>query len=223
MRHAERVPDDDVLVPHVLVPRGVVGHAVHLLQALVRPLAAGPEVPVAVARHPDVVLREAGAPPDDRVLAGEEQLRGLRGEFEPDGVARDAVELVLVDDLEDAVLLGGGVGEGRLLEGRFHHPPRVPVRVLLVAFRDGDRVFLDERVRAAVEHRVDAQAEQMLVVLCQDARGDNIAPGAALSFVDQRRRNDARGPRFEFDGPALVEQPGKDVLVVPNGDDILDN
>lgn len=63
----------------------------------------------------------------------------------------------------------------------------------------------------------------MLVVLRQDTGGDDITPGTAFSLVDQRCRKDTSGSCSEVDGPALLEHPRKDVLVVPDSDDVLDD
>lgn len=75
----------------------------------------------------------------------------------------------------------------------------------------------------AVDGRVDAQAKDVLVVLGERAGVDNVAPGRRLALVDVDDGDDARGARLNGDAGGLVQLKGKYVLVVGEGDDVLDD
>lgn len=221
MRHAIRVPHHEVLVPHILLPRGIVCHAINLFQRLIRPLASGPQIPVAVPRHPNMVLSEARPASSDGVLMREDCLTGLGDELEAHGIARDGIEDAFVDDFEAAVREGRGVRGGRFLDRRLDHAPGVSVRVLVLRGRDGDAVFLDDGVERAVDHGVDAHAEEVLVVCCEHAGRDYGAPVGGLAGVDRGGGDDAGCACFELEVAVLHEYPGPDVLVITDGDDGL--
>lgn len=76
----------------------------------------------------------------------------------------------------------------------------------------------------AVDGRVDAQAKDVLVVLGQRARVDEGAPGRrGLAVVMVDDGDDAGGARLDGDAGGLVEDERKDVLVVGEGEDVLDD
>lgn len=116
-----------------------------------------------------------------------------------------------------------GVGESGFLDGFSDKLPCISVWVLFVCLWEGDRVFLNQRVLGPIDHGVDAEAEEVLMVLRQDAGGDDIAPWTLLVLVDQRCGEDSGSPRLKIDGSALLEMPGKDVFVVADCDDVLND
>lgn len=87
MRHAKCVPDDNILVAHILVTRSIIGNTILLLEGLISPLTAGPEIAVAVTRDPEMMLSETGAFANDRVLAREQKLARLGNELESNRIS----------------------------------------------------------------------------------------------------------------------------------------
>jgi hypothetical protein len=61
MRQPKDIPHDEIRVGDVVAPRRHVCHAAALLLRLQSVRPRGVQLVVAVARHPDVVLREEGA------------------------------------------------------------------------------------------------------------------------------------------------------------------
>lgn len=74
----------------------------------------------------------------------------------------------------------------------------------------------------AVDGWVDAEAENVLVVLRQGARVNDVAVVAGFVRVDVDHADDAGRSRFDADAACLVEFVGEDVFVVCEGDDELD-
>lgn len=170
---------------------------------------------------PDVVVGEEGPFGLRGFRVGQEQLgRGGR-ELVRHGLAADGVRLSLVDDLDDPivrrrrveVLAPGDRGLADLVE--------VALRVGLLVHGHAVGLLAQHRVGVAVDRGVDAHAEDVLVVLGQGPRGDDIAPGAALARVDVDHRHDPRRARLHRDPAGLVELVRKDVLVVGERDDEL--
>ena len=83
--------------------------------------------------------------------------------------------------------------------------------------------LVDEAVGVAVDGRVDAEGEDVLVVCCQHARVDDSAPGDRNAVVNGLGADDARGADLVSDFAGLVEHEGEDVLVIGDGDDGLDD
>lgn len=76
----------------------------------------------------------------------------------------------------------------------------------------------------AVNGRVDAKAEHVLMVLGKGARTDDVAPvGRDGTCIDVDDRDDASGTSLDLDAGGLIELEGKDVLVVRECDDKLDD
>ena len=153
-------------------------------------------------------------------MGGEHLLEVGRQDLIGDRFAVDRVDAVRVRDLVGPVrgrveveTLGGGdfalahaVAHGVRVEGGFFH-------------REG---FVgDEGVAVAVDGRVDAQAEDVLVVDGQHARVDDGAPGDGDAFVDGLGGEDAGGADLVGQFAGLVEDEGEDVFVVGDGDDGL--
>lgn len=97
------------------------------------------------------------------------------------------------------------------------------MRILLLGRRHRDRLLLEDRVERTVKHGVDAEREEVLVVGCQNSRRHHITPVGCLAWVNERGGKDARSTRLHFDVAVLPEEPGKDVLVVADGEDGLED
>lgn len=83
-----------------------------------------------------------------------------------------------------------------------------------VAARHGVRFVVDEAVGGAVDHGVDAQGEDVLVVGGEDAWVDDSTPGNFKAFVDGLGGEDAGCADFVGEFAGLVEHEGHDVFVV---------
>ena len=100
----------------------------------------------------------------------------------------------------------------------FYHPflrsERVPGEVRLGPGwgMDGDDVGLEERVGQAIDHGVDAQGEEVLVVVCVDGGRDGGAVGVWLAGGEDVDLEDAGEADFELDGAVLVEAVVPDVF-----------
>lgn len=83
------------------------------------------------------------------------------------------------------------------------------------------RFVIDDAVLGTVDHRVYAQGEDMLMVRCKNTGVDNCAPRNAEAFVDRLSGEDASCTDFVHDLASLVENEGKDIFIVRDGDDRL--
>ena len=187
---AELQPDDDVGVDDVVVAvgpvgDGLVGGPAGLACGLADVVAGGEELVVAVRGDPERVPGEGGAAPDEAAGLAEE-VRGLAGDdlvAGGEGAGGGEGLRVWVDDVPGAggvvvVVAGldGGFEEGLLVvEG-------VAVEVAGLADGDvgGDGVVLDHGVVVAVDGRVDAQGEDVLVVVRVEGVGDLRAVGGGF-------------------------------------------
>lgn len=116
-------------------------------------------------------------------------------------------------DLEHAALervevIPARLGDGRLLDNVAHTE-----RVHLV---DGhrDRILLHDRVVVAIDARIDADRENVLVIGGKHARRNNIAVRRRLVGLDVGSGQDTRCARLDMVGARLVQLESKDVLVV---------
>lgn len=178
---------------------------------------------VLVFRHPKVVLCEERALGLRAVGVGEEELRWRRGELVADGFAGDGVGLGEVLDFEDSVVEGccvDALGGGDLCLADFIH---VSIGVCSVVHSQWKALLLHDSVFCAVNGRIHAHAENMLMVLCQRARADDISPVTGLSRVDVHDRYNTRCSGLDSDSRSLVELVVEDVLIVCKCDDELDN
>lgn len=218
---AELDPDDDVLVLDVVLARGEGAHA-GAAARLVGVLAAGVELVVAVGGDVDVVVGELGALEVEGGRVGEHLLEGRGVDLVGDGLAVDGVGDRRVLDLEGAVdvvveVVAAGRGDGRAVH-------RVADAVgVEVAAGHGVRFLVDEAVAGSVDHGVDAEGKDVLVVGGEDAGMDDGSPWDGEPFVDGLRGEDAGGAHLIHDFSGLVELECEDVLVVCDGDDGLED
>lgn len=83
------------------------------------------------------------------------------------------------------------------------------------------RLLLDDSIRMTVDGRIDPECEDMLVVLSQYTRTNNIAVVTGLSRIDINAADDSCGARLNIDTAGLIKLVRKDVFVVGQGDDEL--
>lgn len=221
MRESKHAPHHNVFIPDIVLPCHGVRYAADFLAGLHRVATCSVELIVPVLGHPDVVVGESRALRLDRGRVGEEELRRWGREFEADWFTRDGVRLVFVDDLEHAVGLGLCVGEARTLKRCTADFVVVSAWVCLWVHRDGKRVFLDNSVAVAVDGRVDADGEDVLMVLSQHTWADDVAVVGLFAWVDVDDGDDACGAGLNVDATGLVELVGEDVFVVGEAVDLL--
>ena len=169
---------------------------------------------VAVLGDPDVVLRKEGALGLSGVWVGEEELCWGRDEFVCYVFAADGVCLGRVGDFDGAVVLGFGVETGGCLDRGARDVVEIAPRVGICV--DGCCVgFFDyDGVGVPVYGRVDAKAEDVLVILGKGTRGNDRAIVAGFVGVDVDDANDASSASFNGKACGEVEFVVEDVLVV---------
>lgn len=223
MRQTKHGPHHDIFVSDGLVARYGVGDATGLATGLQRVASAGVEFRVLVFRYPEVVLSERGAGGLNAVWVGEEELGSRRDDFEPYGFAGDAVLPVLVDNLENAVIPWLGICKAGLGNGRFNDFVVVSSGVRVRVHGYGEGLFLDDGVVPSIDCGIDAYGENVLMVLREDTRGDDVTIIARLAGVDVDAADNTCSAGLDINAAGLVELVGEDVFVVCEGDDELDN
>lgn len=149
-------------------------------------------------------------------------LEGRGVDLVADGLAVDWVPGGFVENLEGA----GGVGVGVQAGGRVHRPLRDGVADAVgVEVGEGHGVdfVVDEAVGVAVDGRVDAEGEDVLVVDGEDAGVDDGAPWYFDALVDGLGADDAGRSDLVGQLAGLVEHEGHDILVVGDCDDGLND
>ena len=221
MVDAERDPHHQIGIDDAIAASSPRAHA-RAAARLVRVLAAGVELAVAVAGDVEIVVSELGALVVEALRVGEEFLEGGGVDLVGDGEAVDGVADRGVLDLEGPVGVVVGVEAAGLGHHRFAHRVARALRVQRRA-RHRVRFVVDEAVGVPVDGRVDAQREDVLVVGGEDAGVDDGAPGDGEAGVDGLGAEDAGGTDFVDEVAGLVEHEGEDVFVVGDGDDALDD
>lgn len=84
-------------------------------------------------------------------------------------------------------------------------------------------LLVDDSVFVSVNGWINAETEGVLVVLCQRTWTDNVAPVGSLARIDVNNRNNAGSTSFYANAAGLVELECKDVFVIGQGDDELDD
>lgn len=181
---------------------------------------------VGVPRDVHGVAREARAVPHQTAFFRHQAGDFARDELVGDGVLGVRVELVRVGNVPGAA--GVVVADaGRLgFERGFacHEGVAVPVFLAADGGVAGHRVDFEDGVRVPVDGRVEAQAEEVLVVVRVDARVDFCAVGrGGFSLCEGVGGQDAGEFDFELDDAVLVHDPVDAVLVVAGGEDLADD
>lgn len=214
-------PDDNVRVHDGLRAPGPRAHPGPAAR-LVRVLAPGVELAVAVAGDVDVVVGELGALVVEGGRVRDHFLEGRGVDAVADRFAVDGVAGGFVEDLEGAGGVGVGVEAGGFPDGGFRDGVADAVRVE-VGEGHGVDFVVDEAVGVPVDGRVDAEGEDVLVVDGQDAGVDDCAPWYFDAFVNGLGADDAGCSDLVGELARLVEHEGHDVFVVGDGDDGLED
>jgi hypothetical protein len=222
----------DILVLDVLVFLGPTRHAVlRLLPRSRQVLASRPHptpasVRVRVGDDPQRLLGEARPPPDPAV--------GLREHARHTTLGVDAVPNLLsgrvvrargVDNAPPPVRLpvvvAGAIG--RVLK-RLLLDNKAIARVVGCRarwrVRERNNVGLDDRVRQAIDHRVDTKREEVLVMLGKNTRSHRRSERVLVVIAARIDLHDASQANFELDGAILIEVVVPNVFVVRESADL---
>lgn len=161
---------DKILIHDLLVPCRPRPHAGPATR-LVRVEPSGVKLVVAVFDGVDVTICEFGAGAVEGLFVREQFLEGRGEDLVPDWFGVDWVERRGILDFEGPI--GGGIQvvASTMGEQGVAHDVAGAEGIGGWGARDGLGFGVDETVGVAVEHRVDAQGEDVLVVGCEDAEG----------------------------------------------------
>lgn len=172
------------------------------------------------------VASEACAVPDETAFLGHEPRDFARHQLVRDGVLGVRVELVRVRDVPGAARVVVADARRHGLQRRLLGHESVAVAVLFAAYGRvaGDGVDFEDGVVVAVDGRVEAETEEVLVVVCVDARVDFCAVGrCGLAGREGVGGEDSGEFDFELDYAVLVHDPVDAVFVVAGGEDLADD
>lgn len=233
MRQAELQIADDVGVLDVLVPVGpvedsrVVG-VVLLAGRLAHVVTGREELVVLVGDGPERMPGECGPLPDEATGLSEQGRAGVVEDLVGDGLLRDFVYFVGVDDIP------GAVGFVAVVSRRFEGGPERRLlaveAVSVVVLRRANGVLrchgiaLDDRIVNAVHFWVNSQREDVLVVLGVDPGSDL---GAVWSgFLGGMHAVGVKhASEFDFKLVSSIQGEGvvEAIFVVGSGDDLRDD
>lgn len=233
MGEAELDVADDVGVLNRLVARdpvldGLVVGVVEVSRGLADVVAGGEELVVPVWRDPERLAGEGGALPNHAFRFGEEGRAVGVEDLVGHGLLGRGIEAARVDDVPGAARLGA-VARGGLLGGaerRLLAVEAVAIHVLSGA-QGGLRkhgVALQDGVVGAVDLGVDAQREDVLVVVGVDGWGNLGAEGGGgFAWVHAVGVEHAGQLHLELVGPVQGEGVVEGILVVGCRDDLGDD
>jgi len=219
----EYTPYNHISISGVVTTGNGVCNTVDFLARLHGEAATGEEFVVFVFSDPDVVLSELSTLSLYGSWVCEEKLCSGRYQLVAYTVAGDGVFDVLVDDLEDAVETGFSICPGGFLDRRFADFVVVSARVGLGVHGYSVGFFCDDCVAVTIDCRINAESEDMLMVLGEYTRVDDVAVVAGLAGVDVDTADDTGCSGLDVDATRLVELVGEDVFVVGQSDDELDD
>ena len=139
------------------------------------------------------------------------------------GVPLTGVIDAAIDDLEDAAGSNVVLHVALAVDSGFLGDVAGAEGVELLVPGHADRVGIHKGVLVAAYRGVDTDVEEVLVVRGHDAVANAGAEGDVDVLVDGLGGEDSSGAGLEGDLTGLVEDPGEDVLVVCDGDDLLED
>jgi hypothetical protein len=93
--------------------------------------------------------------------------------------------VILIGDLEASIREWRGISKSGFLEWCFLYLPGIAMRILFLILWHWNAVLLDHRVELPIYHRINSQAEEMLMVCGQDSRTHDCSPFRRLTGIDQ--------------------------------------
>lgn len=219
----EYTPYNHISVSGVVATGNSVRNTVDFLARLHGEAATGEEFVVFVFGDPDVMLSKLSTLSLYGSWVCEKELGSRGNKFVAYTVARDGVFDVLVHDLEDAVETRFSICPCGLLDRRLADFVVVSARVGFGVHGYSVGFFCDDCVAVTIDCRVNAESEDVLMVLGEYTRVDDVAVVAGLAGVDVDTADDTGCSSLDVDATRLVELVGEDVFVVGQGDDELDH
>lgn len=214
MVDAELDEDHQILVHNLLLPVRPAPHA-SPSSALVRVLSSGIQLTIAILHSIDALVCKFCTLVIEAVVIREHLLKRRCVDLVRNGLVVDGIAHSGVLDLEDSVRsIVDVVAAGLSDEGLFAVVAG-SVRVE-VAAGHGVRFVVDKSVLVAVDHGIDAEGEDVLMVSGEDAWVDNRTPWDFEAFVDGLGRENTSGTDFVSQLTGLVEHESHNVLVVGN-------
>lgn len=159
----------------------------------------------------------------NRLWIGEKELSRWRNELVPHRLSTDAVLLRFVNNLEHSVVLHLNISPRGLFDRRLLDFVVVAFGICFRVHWHREGFFLYDGIGMAVDSRVNSDRKDVLMVLRQHTRIDHVAIVAHLSRIDVDATDDTSRTSFDRDVPTLVQDICKDVLVVGQSDDELDD
>lgn len=218
------MPQDKILILNRVIALHPLFHPLALL-ALVGEFARRKQLVILILGHPDRLGSELGPLVAKRPVPRQQHLarRGLQ--LIGHRFISDRVDAGVVADLEHPVALHAGVGAAAgLQDGLFGGVTHQIWVVLVLGHRHA--ILVVDRVFEPINGRVNTEGEHVLVERRHHARPDVRSPGYCRPelFVVKRHSGQNTGrAHLQLDVGRLVEDKGKDVLVVGHSADHLDH
>ena len=215
------MPNDNVLILDRIVATDPFLHTMRAL-ALIRELASSVEFAILVFGDPDGFARVLGSRVAIRIDTRKDHLTGHGHQLVRNRLVRDGVDDIVVANLEDPVTRNIGVGSTRVLDHRRLRNVADLVRVVLV-LRHRYTVLVVHGILEPVNCRINAEGEQVLVEGCHHAGSDirSVRDGLTILIVKRHGGQNTGGPHLELNVGCLVKDEGKDVLIIGDGTDHL--
>ena len=224
VRDTVREPDDQVLVVDLVPVLDPVAQRVRVRAPLLRHvLARRPELLLVKLAHPQRLERELGALRNHRVVLQSQRLVILGVDLVRNRQATRVVLLVCVGNAPHTVSLPIPVVATSLGDLRLLGHKSVTQVVLLRSRSVPQRltVRLNHRVFASVQHRVDSQREEVLVVVCVHLGRHLHTIRVGLVLVLEVQVEDTCELGLELDASIRVEVVAENVLIVGDRADHL--
>lgn len=138
-------------------------------------------------------------------------------------MATNGIRLVRVDHFDRAIVLRGCIDPGGTLNGLLRDLVEVSIGVGNGVHRDGVRLLHHDGIILPINSRIDADAENMLVVLRKDAATNDVAVLADFASINVHDVENASCARLDCNTAGLIKLVGKDVFIVCQRNDELDD
>lgn len=218
-------PDDDIFINHIVFPVRPRAHTRTSTRLICVP-ASRVQFPIRMLGNIDRMVRKLRPLEMEAVGVCQHFLERRDMNLISHRLIVDSITNSSVLNLEGAIGVRIEIQTSGLLDDCFVH--RIAHTVGIPVFVHGHSVgfIVDEAIRVAVEHRVDSEREDMLVMRGQNSWVDNCAEGDAnvIKFVvDGLGGEDPGCSHFVDYFACLIEHECQDVLIVTDCDDALEH